>query len=773
MSEDSGNDAPATPVSSAPKMVPARDASGSVIKDARGNIVMISLDSADAGVVKEEKPKVPEGTGLCGFSEEFVEFTKYIAFLALFCVVVFGPRNAEPYYMVKAMDDFFISNEFDYGVSFGTLSSLGQFWTFLNATLMPNVFPMYGLNGELISRPAQRFLSDGANYRVGAVRFRTIRVNEDICKVPKSLSQGCDLFGDDDCDDDDGVPPIDACFPSYNIVEMDKLEPKEGDKFRPMAKFNNESNLCFKYNRTTGQPNYYSIVTGITYSGNGYVIDLGVEQDPNDKGRCSLDELYDDDGSIAPSPKPTVARPTPDPSYPTPYPTMKPTGYKTDMESRAQEQLNMLKAAEFIDRATRAVFVEFTVYNANSDMFVVVRLCVETTSSGTVIPTATVKPANLLTPYRVLTGDGLQKRKETVFLWCELALYFLALCYLFGELREWYTLRKLYLKGEHPHGYFYGWNIVDLINLALFAAVAVQRVFMIYQVSDMVKNGSFTNPEFNVDVQNAVEFVNSVDTMNSINAVICFIKLFKYLDSHPSLGQFTRTISQAQSDLGSFLLVIIIVLTGFGIAFMLAFGHDEEGYSTLRMSFLALFEGMLGNLDTSVLHSPSFLGPLLFMAYVVVMIFVVLSMFLSIVDNAYSIVQEEMAEKSQELDPLSRDVLWCLGAPERLFSGFLSLFFSLANKIDRIVPVNDDDGGASALEGEESKEGEAKEEVPIEPEVDVDQAMESDEKFVAYTATYKKTIDSLSELKESQRQLNDMLTVINKHLEKVDHPGHS
>ena len=44
----------------------------------------------------------------------------------------------------------------------------------------------------------------------------------------------------------------------------------------------------------------------------------------------------------------------------------------------------MLKASEFIDRATRAAFVEFTVYNANADMFVLVRLCLETTSSGTV-----------------------------------------------------------------------------------------------------------------------------------------------------------------------------------------------------------------------------------------------------------------------------------------------------------------------------------------------------------------------------------------------------
>jgi hypothetical protein len=122
----------------------------------------------------------------------------------------------------------------------------------------------------------------------------------------------------------------------------------------------------------------------------------------------------------------------------------------------------MLKASEFIDRATRATFVEFTVYNANADMFVLVRLCVETTSSGTVsghasppsdpppsihltadyhrlthqvIPTAQVMPARLLTAYRVLAGDGV-KGKEYGFMWCEFALYILALGYLVGEVME-------------------------------------------------------------------------------------------------------------------------------------------------------------------------------------------------------------------------------------------------------------------------------------------------------------------------------------------------
>ena len=61
----------------APSIIEARDASGSLIKDAKGNPVMISLDSSDGGFVKEDTPNIPEGTSWFGFSEEFVEFFKY------------------------------------------------------------------------------------------------------------------------------------------------------------------------------------------------------------------------------------------------------------------------------------------------------------------------------------------------------------------------------------------------------------------------------------------------------------------------------------------------------------------------------------------------------------------------------------------------------------------------------------------------------------------------------------------------------------------------
>merc|ERR1711988_420610 len=209
----------------------------------------------------------------------------------------------------------------------------------------------------------------------------------------------------------------------------------------------------------------------------------------------------------APTAKPTDA------TVPTVTPTMKPTGYKTDQEATAQLQVNMLKSVNFIDKATRATFIEFTVYNANADLFVMVRLCVETTSAGTVIPSYHVMPARLLNTYRVFAGDGV-KPIAVRYVVYEFILYVLVILYILVEIKEARAERKLYLEGRGP-GYLVGWNIVDVVNLSLFLYVIVLRVLALYTV---------------VDLQVACISLNDINTINSVNAIICFIKIFKYLD---------------------------------------------------------------------------------------------------------------------------------------------------------------------------------------------------------------------------------------------------
>jgi polycystin 2 len=66
----------------------------------------------------------------------------------------------------------------------------------------------------------------------------------------------------------------------------------------------------------------------------------------------------------------------------------------------------------WIDRATRAVFYDFTVYNANINLFCQVRLVFEMPATGGVVPSYMVRPVKLLryvslTDYVILACEGI------------------------------------------------------------------------------------------------------------------------------------------------------------------------------------------------------------------------------------------------------------------------------------------------------------------------------------------------------------------------------
>ena len=64
-------------------------------------------------------------------------------------------------------------------------------------------------------------------------------------------------------------------------------------------------------------------------------------------------------------------------------------GYVADLGTsayRANKQLNLLRNASWVDRYTRAVFLEFTLYNPNINLFAYVNYLFEMPATGGVLP---------------------------------------------------------------------------------------------------------------------------------------------------------------------------------------------------------------------------------------------------------------------------------------------------------------------------------------------------------------------------------------------------
>jgi hypothetical protein len=372
--------------------------------------------------------------GLGHLSSEFYEFLRYVFFLCLFCFVVFGSRNSDAYFIKETMDAFFFENDFDFETSFTDIGSMGQFWIFMNTTLLPNLYPTVNDgSGQTLSRRAKKFLADGTNFRLGLVRIRQIRMLPGLCSYDQ-LVEGC-------------YPGWDTCLTDYSCQE-DKADYNPG---RLHAINSNSTRVWPWYSmKELGMPWYRSAATGTEYPGDGYIEDLGAPE-----------QGY----SFAPTPIPSVipsfsfqpsALPTSAPSFDHTGPSRSPTFMPTTVETGdprdeiswiAQQQVNTLRSLDWVDPATRVVFVDFNVYNPNTDMFGSVRMSVEFTGTGTVVPSYSVVSAQLMKPLRVFKHavlgqkDGVS-RYDVRSMYIEFFFYLFVLYYFLEEYRECMSARK-------------------------------------------------------------------------------------------------------------------------------------------------------------------------------------------------------------------------------------------------------------------------------------------------------------------------------------------
>jgi hypothetical protein len=97
---------------------------------------------------------------------------------------------------------------------------------------------------------------------------------------------------------------------------------------------------------------------------------------------------------------------------------------------------------------------------------------------------------------------------------------------------------------------------------------------------------------------------------------------------------------------GGFLLVFFIIFYGFSQAHTMVFQGKLEEFRTVGDSCFTLMRSLLGNFDFVRLQEANqYMGPLLFIVFVVLAVFVVLNMLIAIISNAYDITRRELENK--------------------------------------------------------------------------------------------------------------------------------
>ncbi|GMI03856.1 hypothetical protein TrVE_jg2530 [Triparma verrucosa] len=331
------------------------------------------------------------------------------------------------------------------------------------------------------------------------------------------------------------------------------------------------------------------------------------------------------------------------------------------------ETWDKVKNHDFLDSATRAIFVNVNMYNANVDLVSATKFSIEFSSAGAVFTSAQIRCLPLIRPVRVLLGDGATSNASSTFI-LELVFFGMVLMYVLAEVRIIKTHGWGYLKNV--------WNQLEAINLLLFVVVMILRALSLGYIGNVYDSFGIDNSYLDLDW--VVYFAKLVENVNAFNAVLTFLKLFKFVRENRRMSQLIDTVELASIDMGSIMVIILVIATGYGIAFHIAFGHAVTEYRDFAESLFTLFLATLGDFNMDELRSYNqVLGAFLFVTFIVIMFFVVISMFLAIVDSAYESVREQLLEEggdADEVDPLTRDVLRVITAPTIISNKIYVLF---------------------------------------------------------------------------------------------------
>ncbi|KAI4875931.1 hypothetical protein NFI96_034519 [Prochilodus magdalenae] len=305
-------------------------------------------------------------------------------------------------------------------------------------------------------------------------------------------------------------------------------------------------------------------------------------------------------------------------------------GFVVDLgpdQENASSVLQYLFDNTWLDVYTRAVFVEFTVYNANVNLFCIVTLMLETTAVGAFQYRTELQNVRLFQ-----TTDGINTLVSE-------AIYFLFVLY--------YMFLQCKLIKQQKWSYFRNkWNLLELAIILLSWSA-----FSVF-IKRMVQGSQDLN-YYHDHKKQFPSFYETAAADSVLGYIIAFlvllatVKMWHLMRLNAKINMITATLQRAWTDISSFVVVIIIMFLAYSIASNLLFGWKLYTYKTLTDAAMAMVSLQLGifNYD-EVLDLNPVLGAFMIGSCIIFMTFVVLNLFISVILEAFS--QQRQHHKPSE-----------------------------------------------------------------------------------------------------------------------------
>ncbi|XP_078688578.1 polycystin family receptor for egg jelly-like isoform X2 [Branchiostoma floridae x Branchiostoma belcheri] len=461
---------------------------------------------------------------------------------------------------------------------FSKVTNREKFWTFMRSTVVSELQSSEWYNGKAIDSDKLGFLSDYNSYIVGPARLRQLRVKRrGTCEIPGAMTR---------------VSP--TCDGEYSWWNNDDGHYTLGWKEWTASSNDsvNVANVSSELRPWVYQPTSLTTATpqyGLhgMYYGGGYILEL---QSNNSNANLQIVEN--------------------------------------------------LERGQWIDSATRAIFVELIVYNPNANLFSVVSLLAEFSSLGKVYTHHEIATVRL---YLYQTT------------WSYAVLAFQIMFVLVTFVFAYREVNRILLMGTDYFRLF--WNLVELCVCLLSLAQIGLQLYTTYIILDFTNKAGRTNERSYSKYKRAASWDQLNTYVQAWLVCAATLKLMHLCRFNKHVERSAITLTRSTKPLLNYMVIFIITVSAFCMLTYLVLGASLEGYSPYITNVETMLGVMLGGFDFNALSDAHhFLGPAIFFGYLMFVNFLLLMMFCAILDVAYHEVIEGESEdeksKNQKITEL-------------------------------------------------------------------------------------------------------------------------
>ena len=313
---------------------------------------------------------------------------------------------------------------------------------------------------------------------------------------------------------------------------------------------------------------------------------------------------------------------------------------------KAVRQIKKARSKLWLDLYTRSVFVEFSLYNPDSNLFCATTFLMETPSTGGVFPRAEVLTYRL---YRYI-GDF-----QLFILACEVFYLAFVLYFTVREAKKIYKTRQKYFAEV--------WNLIDLVTVVL-CWIAMAYYFICLGLRKWTLNLYHKNPTKFISFQYLSAWQLMFEGVIGVTVFVTFLKFIKIFRFNRRIFLLSCTLRHAGGELRQYLIVFTINFMAFAQIYHLLLGSEYGSFSTLFGSMQKLLSVLLGKFNIEeMLSAYKVLGTVIFLLYMTITNFLLLNVLIVIIIDSFKVVKQQNDEMQNEFELLEyimarfRDVL--------------------------------------------------------------------------------------------------------------------